>query len=56
MSKILENLIEEITTETTLNAKQVKRMFEEELKTSHGDEEQAAHEVRMRVKYFINII
>ena len=46
----LEKLIEEITSYTCLKAKDVEKMFKEELAETDTEEE-AAHNVRMRVKY-----
>ena len=52
MSKILENLIKEITTETTVSEKTVKELFEEEL-TVTNSEEVAAHNVKKRIKFML---
>lgn len=52
MSKILENLIKEITTETTVSAETVKELFEEEFANTES-EESAAHNVKKRIKFML---
>ena len=47
---ILEKLIKELTTETTLSEKKIKQLFNEELKETNSEEE-AAKNVRTRVKF-----
>lgn len=51
MSIILKNLINELLKDTSLDQKQIIEMFNEELKTSNSEEE-AAHNVRMRIKFY----
>ena len=52
MSKTLKDLIDELTTTTILKENKIKNMFEEEIKEGCSEEE-AAHNVRMRVKYMM---
>jgi hypothetical protein len=49
---VLEKLICDLSNFATLNEKQIIKMYEEELKEAESEEE-AAHNVRMRVKYMI---
>lgn len=53
MSYELKKLIRELENFTTLNEKKINAMFKEELKEVNGNEEEAAHNVRMRVKYMM---
>ena len=53
MSYELKKLIKELENFTTLNEKKIIAMFKEELKEANSDEKQAAHNVRMRVKYMM---
>ncbi len=48
----LEKLINELTHCTILTEKKIIKMYEEELKEAESEEE-AAHNVRMRVKYMM---
>ena len=48
----LEKLICDLTNFTTLDEKKIIKMYEEELKEVESEEE-AAHNVRMRVKYMM---
>lgn len=53
MSYELKKLIKELENFTTLNEKKIIAMFKEELKETNDNEEEAAHNVRMRVKYMM---
>lgn len=53
MSYELKKLIRELENFTTLNEKKIIAMFKEELKEANGNEEEAAYNVRMRVKYMM---
>ena len=53
MSYELKKLIKELENFTALNEKKIVDMFKEELKEANGNEEEAAHNVRMRVKYMM---
>lgn len=53
MSYELKKLIRELENFTTLNEKKITAMFKEELKEVNGNEEEAAHNVRMRIKYMM---
>lgn len=53
MSYELKKLIKELENFTTLNEKKIIAMFKEELKETNGNEEETAHNVRMRVKYMM---
>ena len=53
MSYELKKLIKELENFTTLNGKKIIDMFKEELREASGNEEEAAHNVRMRVKYMM---
>lgn len=48
----LEKLICDLTNFTTLDEKKITKMYEEELKVVENEEE-AAHNVRMRIKYMM---
>jgi hypothetical protein len=48
----LEKLICDLSNFTTLNENQIIKMYEEELKDAESEDE-AAHNVRMRVKYMM---
>lgn len=48
----LEKLICDLTNFTTLDEKKIVKMYEEELKAVENEEE-AAHNVRMRIKYMM---
>ena len=52
MMTALEKLICDFSNFTTLNENKIIKMYEEELKNA-GSEEEAAHNVRMRVKYMM---
>lgn len=52
MMTVLEKLICDLSNFTTLNENKIIKMYEEELKNSESEEE-AAHNVRMRVKYMM---
>lgn len=52
MMTVLEKLICDLSNFTTLNENKIIKMYEEELKNAK-DEEEAAHNVRMRVKYMM---
>ena len=49
---VLEKLICDLSNFTTLDKNKIVKMYEEELKEAENEEE-AAHNVRMRVKYMI---
>ena len=49
---VLEKLICDLSNFTTLNENKIIKMYEEELKDAESEEE-AAHNVRMRVKYMM---
>jgi hypothetical protein len=49
---VLEKLICDLSNFTTLNENKIIKMYEEELKNAESEEE-AAHNVRMRVKYMM---
>ena len=52
MMTTLEKLICDLSNFTPLNENKIIKMYEEELKDAESEEE-AAHNVRMRVKYMI---
>lgn len=52
MMTTLEKLICDLSNFTTLNENKIIKMYEEELKNAENEEE-AAHNIRMRVKYMI---
>lgn len=52
MMTVLEKLICDLSNFTTLNENKIIKMYEEELKNAESEEE-AAHNVRMRVKYMM---
>lgn len=52
MMTTLEKLICDLSNFTTLDENKIVKMYEEELKEVENEEE-AAHNVRMRVKYMI---
>lgn len=52
MMTVLEKLICDLSNFTTLNENKIIKMYEEELKDAESEEE-AAHNVRMRVKYMM---
>ena len=52
MMTVLEKLICDLSNFTTLNENKIIKMYEEELKNAESEEE-AAHNVRMRVEYMM---
>ena len=52
MMTLLEKLICDLTNFTTLDEKKITKMYEEELKAVENEEE-AAHNVSMRIKYMM---
>lgn len=52
MMTILEKLICDLSNFTSLNENKIIKMYEEELKDAESEEE-AAHNVRIRVKYMM---
>lgn len=52
MMTALEKLVNELTRCTILTENKIIKMYEEELKDAESEEE-AAHNVRMRVKYMM---
>ena len=52
MMTALEKLICDLSNFTTLNENKIIKMYEEELKNAESEEE-AAHNVRMKVKYMM---